>query len=758
MTSHTNLTAGCGTTDIAAVLAPQLPDASLEHLTTRVAGLSLLPSHAAGLLEYLRSHPDALTSGEATGPSALRALLDVLAAEYPGVQRTRCHGCGAQRALPYRRKGASICGRCYSRAHLKVCVRCGELGRPDSREDGGIVCSRCNIRSAACARCKKVRRVAYRVDGEPLCQTCGPRKLYTCSSCGKKNQSAKAFTDGGPICSTCYARGRRHECCECGRTTVRARKVDRGGEAWICYRCWVPPTLMCSECRRSRPCARGKVSGRPLCGSCHDRRRRPQTCAMCKRTTRIRTTLPLGPICVGCYRKLRRSSAPCADCHEVRPLVGVGECGGSVCGPCSGDRRNWICEGCGQVDILVGGTNCLACSANARVRELLAGPDGRVPTQLEGIVKFLLEDNAPERTHEILNGSGWIQTLRGLVTAGRPITHQALDELPQDNSVGHLRSVLVYAAALDPQDDGLGSLGPWLKAFLTGAPPETVQLLRLYAPWSVLPRSRQRAARLGVTASAAQYARQRIETAAHFLAWLKHNDRTLADASQHDVDTWIADGASTRRRVRDFLKWAHARGLSSDLRVHWLGREGLAENVLDDDERWTLLRRCLRDDSVALRLRVAGALVLLYGQVPTRIVELTVDSLSTAHTGTYLVLRDQPVLLAPPLAALVAELASQSGSGQPTTSRGRSPAWLFPGTRPGTHYYAGRLATALNKNLGIFVRSGRGAALNALAADLPAPVLAELLGLSITTATRWSALAARDNAEYVAARIECPPT
>ena len=43
---------------------------------------------------------------------------------------------------------------------------------------------------------------------------------------------------------------------------------------------------------------------------------------------------------------------------------------------------------------------------------------------------------------------------------------------------------------------------------------------------------------------------------------------------------------------------------------------------LGDDERWTLLRRC-RDDSLALRLRVAGALVLLYGQNPTRIVELT---------------------------------------------------------------------------------------------------------------------------------------
>ena len=86
-----------------------------------------------------------------------------------------------------------------------------------------------------------------------------------------------------------------------------------------------------------------------------------------------------------------------------------------------------------------------------------------------------------------------------------------------------------------------------------------------------------------------------------------------------------------------------------------------------------------------------------------------------------------------------------------------SPAWLFPSSRPGAHLYPGRLSTGLNQELGIFIRPSRGAALANLAADLPAPVLADLLGLSITTATRWTALAARDNAAYVAARIESSP-
>jgi len=63
----------------------------------------------------------------------------------------------------------------------------------------------------------------------------------------------------------------------------------------------------------------------------------------------------------------------------------------------------------------------------------------------------------------------------------------------------------------------------------------------------------------------------------------------------------------------------------------------------------------------------------------------------------------------------------------------------------------------LNKEIGVFVRPARGAALSDLAGDLPAPVLAELLGLSISSATRWVALAARDQADYLAARIAKPP-
>jgi hypothetical protein len=283
---------------------------------------------------------------------------------------------------------------------------------------------------------------------------------------------------------------------------------------------------------------------------------------MCESTVAIQTTLPLGAVCRPCYRRLRRNPASCASCAETRALVGIRDDGGSVCGPCSGDGRNGICNGCGRVDLLIGGTHCLTCTITARVHALLTGPDGHIATQLIGVATFLLNDHTAEQAQHIINGAGWMQLLADLVGTGDPIMHEVLDALPPDTRVGHLRAVLVHAGVLDTQREGLEPLDPWLKILLAELPPKTVALLRPYAHWSVLPRTRRRAARLGTSANAPKYARVRIETAAHFLTWLAHNHRTLAEVTQHDIDTWIDGGATTRRRVRDFLRWSHARGLS----------------------------------------------------------------------------------------------------------------------------------------------------------------------------------------------------
>lgn len=51
-------------------------------------------------------------------------------------------------------------------------------------------------------------------------------------------------------------------------------------------------------------------------------------------------------------------------------------------------------------------------------------------------------------------------------------------------------------------------------------------------------------------------------------------------------------------------------------------------------------------------------------------------------------------------------------------------------------------------------RTARNAALAALAADLPSPILADPTGMHRHTALRWDAYARRDWGEYLAARAE----
>lgn len=123
--------------------------------------------------------------------------------------------------------------------------------------------------------------------------------------------------------------------------------------------------------------------------------------------------------------------------------------------------------------------------------------------------------------------------------------------------------------------------------------------------------------------------------------------------------------------------------------------------------------------------------------------------------GSYLAFDQHPVLLPPLLARLIQE---PHATAAPTAVLGgRGPAsWLFPGQVPGRHLTVNGLVRQLNDH-GVQARASRNAALINLAADLPAAVLADLLGMHINTAVRWIHRAKRDWASYLAARAEALP-
>jgi len=83
--------------------------------------------------------------------------------------------------------------------------------------------------------------------------------------------------------------------------------------------------------------------------------------------------------------------------------------------------------------------------------------------------------------------------LREIAAGQRPMTHTALDELPDSKPLQHLRSVLVATAALPPRDEHLIRLERWITTTIAERPdPDERPMLHRYAVWHLLRRMRHR--------------------------------------------------------------------------------------------------------------------------------------------------------------------------------------------------------------------------------------------------------------------------
>jgi integrase len=244
-----------------------------------------------------------------------------------------------------------------------------------------------------------------------------------------------------------------------------------------------------------------------------------------------------------------------------------------------------------------------------------------------------------------------------------------------------------------------------------------------------------------------------IRIALELLIWLQERGQPLNALRQGDLEEWFSTHPGKRSyMINGFLKWAHIRGLVHKVRLPAPPREEPC-NFLEDDDRWRELHRCLNDDKMSLPARVAGALLFLYGLKPSRLVSLKADDIQQQGSGTYLTVGRGRLPLPPALVLLVVELRDHgriaSALGRATQDR----SWLFHGASPGRPLSVSGLRRHLY-NAGIYTRAAHNSALIDLAADLPAPVVAETLGIHIETAVKWSKYARRDWADYLAARGE----
>lgn len=91
----------------------------------------------------------------------------------------------------------------------------------------------------------------------------------------------------------------------------------------------------------------------------------------------------------------------------------------------------------------------------------------------------------------------------------------------------------------------------------------------------------------------------------------------------------------------------------------------------------------------------------------------------------------------PPLDALVTALPVANPFG--TASTLADTRWLFTGKNAGTHLHPASLMRRMHR-LGITTKASRNTALLHLASTTPPAVFASLIGIHITTASRWAEL------------------
>ncbi|MEU5778364.1 hypothetical protein ABZ819_34370 [Streptomyces venezuelae] len=219
-----------------------------------------------------------------------------------------------------------------------------------------------------------------------------------------------------------------------------------------------------------------------------------------------------------------------------------------------------------------------------------------------------------------LRNSRSARLLADLVATGRPLTHADLDATATSRATAmtaeYLGGLLIAYQVL-PERDELGARITRHLERVTTRHPDHAVLLRSYVRWSLLPRARRRQRlRGGSFKHRVHWAYTRINLAAAFLATLADRGMTISQATQHDVDAWLARNPA-RHDVRDFMIWAHRHHHARALEVPHRPK---ADPVgLDEDSKWDLLHQRLTDTGLPLEVRAAGAILLLFGQHLTRI-------------------------------------------------------------------------------------------------------------------------------------------
>ncbi|WP_335935897.1 hypothetical protein [Streptomyces sp. PTD5-9] len=390
-----------------------------------------------------------------------------------------------------------------------------------------------------------------------------------------------------------------------------------------------------------------------------------------------------------------------------------------------------------------------------RIEETFTAPGNRLDTRLIPLAEELARYDNPHTVLDYLRQKAGGKLIRKMVTGELDCSHEALDVLPQTNSVTHLRNLLVLTEVLPARDEQLAQLQLDIRRLTNVSDSDDRLALVRYARWQLLPMAhRQIDQRGSLTTGTRTYLTNHLRVARQLCLHLRGHRSSLGTCLQPLVDRWVAAHRVRQGEVRRFLTWAAAHQLAPK----HLAVSALANcedrSIMSDRARVVLAHRLETDESITLPVRVSGCLVLQYGQHCTRLVALKADDVldhpSDPAVCGLKVGRD-PLWLRPRLSALVRRLVDDR---RPIAATQLPNPYLLPGRRPGQPISASTLARRLAAHGIPAARLARNGAILAMVDNIHWKLVADLLGLADQTAYQWHHINGGDRASYVASRLK----
>jgi len=714
--------------EVVAAVMTVFPETDVSAVASALAGAAVDRPRLRALGAHLRHHPEALKAGPNTTLPVLERLVVALGALGLGVEATHpiCERCGRARRRHTRTPTGGVCASCQTGNHKLACATCGRYRRVDHRDAAGqpvcAVCTQAAKRQAQLmATNAEIIEVVQRLCPQTSPTACAGAIEDVAKNVPERARLARQVAEAPDLAI------RLHRPVLLARFLAELRFRGIALAAPACEDCGgnAEPLITYMSIVRCRACARLC----PGCGRSVKEINKP-LCSVCETDSARGDCVTCGARCLRdefghCHRCRQREQRRCARCDSAGPRSWVSE--------------SWLCGPC----------------ALRAFFDAVIAPAERLPPVLVPIRDAVLAAGNWRTARAWLARSTGGQLLGRLARGELAITHEALDGASPgpDKSVEHLRAMLVSAEALPiaPERE-LEAFEDHVATRLSQAQidPADAKVVRAWIRWEVLPALRARNDPGFRGSHALNRCRANLVAVIVLLEKLSERERHLGSMTQADMDEWFSQPGQRAWRMRAFLTWAASRRyLRAGMAPPPCPHKGLLSPI-DHEARWAIARRLVIDDTISVERRVAAGLVVLYGQTMARIALLTTEDVHKGADGSVIVvLGGNPMPIHEPFASLISGLPVRRTNGVSDQIQTRH--WLFPGRRAGTPTNPQMLAVWM-KELGIEPRAMRNTARAQLAGEIPAGMLAEVIGIDAGTATRWTAIANGNWTAYAAGR------